>query len=867
MQRGFEEKDLGRDISVLSFSNLFVSLDDESGNINYYDDDDDDHVVNGDIPVNHKIVSGVSSFRQLWRSDSNLSSSNLASSVRTARISNVRGENNDCSSPPNFIDGSDTNVNRNTPRSIFGRQAKKKYNVKRVDVDSTLTSSKQHCRAVHPQEEASDDTGLVSLIGVEYSPLLGQTNESSSRTFNPPQPGLQIVGGNVCSHHDRLTPVQAHTGRKLWMNIIFSDPEEDGESCTTTNQNANDSQHPRKSPQGTAAPHHHDQALIRRSNPITDGKGPLLRPIVALALPSAVQSILSNAYGFNSFVFVGHMRDRTRSSIATIALSSVVGVQIVIFAFHNVIPSGANTHVSQNAGAGDRVMAGLCFRSAFYSSVVFSSIVGIVGRMSIVGISEMCNSEDPRVTEAIREYLGIVFLTSPFFSVMLLVDGYFKSIGDASTPFKLELVSLLLNSVLNYVMVVRFDYGIGGSAIAASMGRLVPSVCGLYMILRGENRGISVSLSLLQDLPMGRRPAVGRWAAAPGGRGAVEMAAQWAGTAGDGAGCDGGKLDREVLETYGTVDCVPRDQATCRDDDDDDDEMEYDDEEREDTRDAGPDRTLGSNLRHVLATSSRMARIGVFDSIAACIYGMCFTSLVRICGLLGDKEQAGLGAGLRGVEWLAFCLSEGFLVAAVTSVGQCVGANAHKRAMDVAIVCCSLSAFTAGALGVPFVLFSEEISQALVSDDEGIVRYCAQYVYVMGWVMSLIGFEMACYGCLLGAGRASIACFVNGACNILRIPLTIYCLYSSQPAMEMARMTLWAFGLSGMKNFPQPTGSFYCIGGVIAFTACLKAVIWFGYFSYLWMSGKYFRGASLVERCGAIVSKDYNQLGVEEVRF
>jgi hypothetical protein len=54
---------------------------------------------------------------------------------------------------------------------------------------------------------------------------------------------------------------------------------------------------------------------------------------------------------------------------------------------------------------------------------------------------------------------------------------------------------------------------------------------------------------------------------------------------------------------------------------------------------------------------------------------------------------------------------------------------------------------------------------------------------------------------------------------------------------------------------------------VIAFTACLKAVIWFGYFSYLWMRGRYFRGASLVERCGAIVSKDNNQLGVEKVRF
>lgn len=179
-------------------------------------------------------------------------------------------------------------------------------------------------------------------------------------------------------------------------------------------------------------------------------------------------------------------------------------------------------------------------------------------------------------------------------------------------------------------------------------------------------------------------------------------------------------------------------------------------------------------------------------------------------------------------------------------MGQCIGANAHDRAMDVAIVCCTLSALTAGLLGVPFILFSKEISLALISDDEEIVKYCAEYVYVIGWVMSLVGFEMACYGSLLGAGRANIACCVNGACNILRIPLAIYCMYSSLPVIVMAQMTLWAFGISGMENFPQPTGDFYCIGGVIALTASIKAVIWFGYFLSLWISGKYFRGARIV---------------------
>jgi hypothetical protein len=642
--------DSERDSSILSFSHLFVGLDDENSKRDD-NDDDNDYIVDDDYNIS---AFSVSSLRSLWQSESNLSFSILSSSDNTARMSNMRkAEDNsnyhppsgfrDCASPPNCIDGGgDPREDGNAPRSIFGRGAKKKYNVRRMDLGSKYTPVRRH---LHSQEGSSRDTGTFSLIDVEYSPPMNHSDDSSSGTFDQSLPPLSTAGDDIFfSSHARqnnepsqFIPTQAQSGGggsndgKRWMRFMSGDSGDDGEGNTTMKRNTTTTQ--------------------QSGNPITDENGPLLRPIVALAFPSAVQSILSNAYGFNSFIFVGHMRDRARSSIATIALSSVVGIQIVIFAFHNVIPSGANTHVSQYAGAGDRVMVGHCFRSAFYSSIAFGSIVGIVGRLFIVGISEMCNSDDLRVTKAIREYLSVIFLASPFFSVMLLVDGYYKSIGDASTPFKLELMSLVSNTLLNYVLVVHFDYGIGGSAIAASTARLLPALCGLYVILRGEH----VSLSLLQDLSPGRRsanvesPAADRWRA-------VKLASQWAGA------MMADWSEREAVATYGSVSCITHHRVKWRDDNED--KMEVENQERRHMRAASPCRTIGLNLRYVLATSLKMARIGVFDSIAACIYGACFTSLVRICGLFGDKEQAGLGAGLRGVEWLAFCLSEGFLVAA-----------------------------------------------------------------------------------------------------------------------------------------------------------------------------------------------------------
>jgi len=68
-------------------------------------------------------------------------------------------------------------------------------------------------------------------------------------------------------------------------------------------------------------------------NDITKEGAPLLRPLIALALPSVLQSVLSNMYGFNDYIFVGNMRDKIRSSIATSALSSIVGIQVRIAAY------------------------------------------------------------------------------------------------------------------------------------------------------------------------------------------------------------------------------------------------------------------------------------------------------------------------------------------------------------------------------------------------------------------------------------------------------------------------------------------------------------------------------------------------------
>ena len=73
-------------------------------------------------------------------------------------------------------------------------------------------------------------------------------------------------------------------------------------------------------------------------------QGSLIQSLITITCPAIAQAILSNFYAFNDFVFVGHIKDKIEAGIGTAALSAGVGLQIIAFSLHNLIPSGAQTY-------------------------------------------------------------------------------------------------------------------------------------------------------------------------------------------------------------------------------------------------------------------------------------------------------------------------------------------------------------------------------------------------------------------------------------------------------------------------------------------------------------------------------------------
>ena len=247
-----------------------------------------------------------------------------------------------------------------------------------------------------------------------------------------------------------------------------------------------------------------------------------------------------------------------------------------------------------------------------------------------------------------------------------------------------------------------------------------------------------------------------------------------------------------------------------------------------------------------------MFKIGCFDSISAMTYGITFTWMIRLAGCMGPGPQAGLGSAMRGLEWMAFCLGEGFFVSSLTCVGQCIGAKLHKRAMESTWICCVFSASVVGTAGLPFLLFPDKLA-SILSRNHDIRHFCAEYLRIVGCSMLAVGWEGASYGAIIGAGQARIMAIVNCSINLLRVPIALILI--STPWKDIPSIVSQvAFGLgdksvierSSIEWQKDQTFAFSGICWVISLTAIFKASVYAIIFSYRTFTGVYFEDCSLV---------------------
>lgn len=210
--------------------------------------------------------------------------------------------------------------------------------------------------------------------------------------------------------------------------------------------------------------------------------GSSFRHILTFAFPLLVGNLFQQLYNMVDTWVVGNFV----SNEAFSAVGTVSPIINMLIGFFLGLSSGAGVVISQNFGAGrhDRV------HDAVHTAILMTLILGVL--FTIIGILFVPLAVRLANTPAEVAPLSRLYLTIYFSGIMGLMlynmgAGIFRAVGNSLLPFLFLVISALLNTGLDLLLVLRFGMGVDGVAYATILSQGISSILILIMLLRSNS--------------------------------------------------------------------------------------------------------------------------------------------------------------------------------------------------------------------------------------------------------------------------------------------------------------------------------------------------------------------------------------------
>lgn len=210
--------------------------------------------------------------------------------------------------------------------------------------------------------------------------------------------------------------------------------------------------------------------------------GTIMDKLISFALPLMFSSILQLLFNAVDIIVVG----RFTGSEALAAVGSTTSLINVFTTFFIGISLGANVLAARFYAAGrDQEMS-----DTVHTSITVALISGIV--MAILGLvlskwalALMGTPDD--VIDLSALYMRIYFLGMPAFMLYNYGAAILRAVGDTKRPLIFLIAAGLLNAGLNLFLVIVFDMGVAGVAIATVISQILSCVLVLRCLAKSES--------------------------------------------------------------------------------------------------------------------------------------------------------------------------------------------------------------------------------------------------------------------------------------------------------------------------------------------------------------------------------------------
>lgn len=227
-----------------------------------------------------------------------------------------------------------------------------------------------------------------------------------------------------------------------------------------------------------------DKNLRKEKNGIFEFDPFFYKSLIAIAIPIIIQNLISSMLNMIDNVMVGGLGNESLAA---------VGIANQIFFIFALVLFGTNASLSIFIAQYWGKKSGRDIRQAIGLGLIFSFIFSILFMGAIFSVPEIfigIFTTDKAVIKLGVDYIVIVAIGYPLTAISMVYSVGLRSIEKAAFPLVSSASSLVVNTVLNYVLIYgKFGFpmlGVKGAAIATVIARVLECVLIIGLVYRKD---------------------------------------------------------------------------------------------------------------------------------------------------------------------------------------------------------------------------------------------------------------------------------------------------------------------------------------------------------------------------------------------
>ncbi len=197
------------------------------------------------------------------------------------------------------------------------------------------------------------------------------------------------------------------------------------------------------------------------------------KTVLIFAVPMLIGNIFQQLYSTVDTIVVGNFVGKN----AVAAVGGTFSIQFLVLSLAMGFTTGMSVVISQLYGARDYQRLQRAFSTSAIFSLLLSVVLGIVGILVINPLLTHMLQTPAEIYADSYTYLFITFIGYPFTLIYNMYSAVLRAVGDSKTPLYFLIISAVTNIILDLLLVIQFDMGVAGVAVATLIAQALSCVC------------------------------------------------------------------------------------------------------------------------------------------------------------------------------------------------------------------------------------------------------------------------------------------------------------------------------------------------------------------------------------------------------